>query len=299
MEGEEKITENSYEEEIENLNLPEEKIDSGSFSSSRKNKFLGFTILLVALVGLIWGNYLLIYNVKNPFAALIAYNAKNPVTDTSNYDISMSKDTDGDGLTDYEEINTYQTSPYLADTDSDELSDKEEVDRGRDPNCPGQGPCEGSSGSGGVVPSFAGMPSSAFVSTTPFESSRPTAAQIRQVLIAQGYPQDQIDQFSDQDLLDAFDKYVVSENTSSTPVSGFGQVTAQQSVASSTINSATSLNASSLEDLKKLTGAQIRQLMIKSQPSSESALKLISDDELKTMFISQLEKKINSTSTKS
>ena len=45
-------------------------------------------------------------------------------------------DTDQDGLNDFEELNFYQTSPYLPDTDSDGLSDKKELDEGMDPLCP-------------------------------------------------------------------------------------------------------------------------------------------------------------------
>lgn len=52
-----------------------------------------------------------------------------------------SVDTDGDGLTDYEEIFIYNTSAYLEDTDSDGLIDKEEVEKGSDPNCPVGGNC--------------------------------------------------------------------------------------------------------------------------------------------------------------
>lgn len=47
-----------------------------------------------------------------------------------------SKDTDGDGLNDWDELNLYKTSPYLADTDSDSFSDKQEIESGNDPTCP-------------------------------------------------------------------------------------------------------------------------------------------------------------------
>lgn len=50
--------------------------------------------------------------------------------------VDLVKDTDGDGLTDYNELNTYKTSPYLEDSDSDGFSDKVEIDSGKDPNCP-------------------------------------------------------------------------------------------------------------------------------------------------------------------
>jgi len=47
-----------------------------------------------------------------------------------------SKDTDGDGLSDYDEIYVYHTSPYIKDSDSDGIPDGVEVANGTDPNCP-------------------------------------------------------------------------------------------------------------------------------------------------------------------
>jgi hypothetical protein len=46
------------------------------------------------------------------------------------------KDTDRDGISDYDEQYVYRTSPYLPDSDSDGLSDSEEIAAGEDPNCP-------------------------------------------------------------------------------------------------------------------------------------------------------------------
>lgn len=57
--------------------------------------------------------------------------------------ISPSKDTDGDELTDVEEINIYKTNPYNADSDSDEISDALEIQKGTDPNCPEGKICQG------------------------------------------------------------------------------------------------------------------------------------------------------------
>lgn len=47
-----------------------------------------------------------------------------------------TKDTDGDGLSDYQEEYITQTSTYLNDTDGDGIPDKEEISRGTNPNCP-------------------------------------------------------------------------------------------------------------------------------------------------------------------
>ncbi|OGL73531.1 hypothetical protein A3F28_02275 [Candidatus Uhrbacteria bacterium RIFCSPHIGHO2_12_FULL_57_11] len=45
-------------------------------------------------------------------------------------------DTDSDGLSDYDELYLYRTSPYLEDTDSDGINDGAEANSGEDPNCP-------------------------------------------------------------------------------------------------------------------------------------------------------------------
>lgn len=47
-----------------------------------------------------------------------------------------AKDTDGDGLSDWDELYFYKTSPYLEDSDSDGFTDKQEIDNEKDPNCP-------------------------------------------------------------------------------------------------------------------------------------------------------------------
>lgn len=44
-----------------------------------------------------------------------------------------AKDTDGDGLNDYEEVKKYHTKPLLYDTDEDGLGDGTEVVNGFDP----------------------------------------------------------------------------------------------------------------------------------------------------------------------
>jgi len=47
-------------------------------------------------------------------------------------------DTDGDGLTDWEEFALYKTDPLKKDTDGDGFTDKEELDRGYNPLGPGK-----------------------------------------------------------------------------------------------------------------------------------------------------------------
>ena len=67
------------------------------------------------------------------------YQVDAPDANTNGYQdwvetlFSEGGDTDGDGLTDTDEVNTYCTDPLNMDTDGDWLTDKEEVDLGTDP----------------------------------------------------------------------------------------------------------------------------------------------------------------------
>jgi hypothetical protein len=45
----------------------------------------------------------------------------------------LGVDTDEDGLSDYDEVNTFFTSPFLEDSDSDGISDFDEIQEGTDP----------------------------------------------------------------------------------------------------------------------------------------------------------------------
>lgn len=66
--------------------------------------------------------------------------------DTNNEAALKSKDTDSDGLSDWDELNIYKTSPYLEDSDSDGIKDGAEVKNGTDPNCPEGRICYGAGG---------------------------------------------------------------------------------------------------------------------------------------------------------
>jgi len=49
-------------------------------------------------------------------------------------------DTDGDGLSDYTEVNTYKTNPKSMDTDGDGYTDADEIMNGYNPNGSGKMP---------------------------------------------------------------------------------------------------------------------------------------------------------------
>jgi len=140
----------------------------------------------------------------------------------------MASDTDKDGLSDWDELNTHKTSPYLEDSDGDGFSDKEEIENGKDPNCPldrdcyGLGIVEGDENlvadksteqsKGDTASSPAGAStqeknSSAGSSTTEEETlqmilnGEVDAATLRQILMSQGMTKEQLDKISDEVLM--------------------------------------------------------------------------------------------------
>lgn len=125
-------------------------------------------------------------------------------------------DTDKDGLSDYDELNIYKTSPFIEDSDSDGVLDKVEVDRGQDPNCPIGKDCSGSvltnpiatdntnkSEINSITPPTNVV--TATNNTSSSESLLPTdATSLRQVLVESGMDKTVLEQFSDSELLEAY-----------------------------------------------------------------------------------------------
>jgi hypothetical protein len=125
----------------------------------------------------------------------------------------QNRDTDKDGLSDYDEEYVYQTSPYLPDTDSDGVGDKKEIDDGFDPLCPKGQDCRGvtteqKENSGktedglkdGSVNVDNGLPDE-FKN----ELEKMTPEQIRQLLLESGQlTESQVEQIDDETLLKIF-----------------------------------------------------------------------------------------------
>jgi len=98
-----------------------------------------FAVLIVAL----WAAQLK-NNIYGPFNAPAGSNqvAQTGLDDQAAKDaVLKAKDTDGDGLSDYDELNLYKTSPYLEDSDGDGFKDGQEIKNNADPNCPAGRDC--------------------------------------------------------------------------------------------------------------------------------------------------------------
>lgn len=114
------------------------------FSGLVKGQKIALAVLaFFALIVLVYGASSLRAGIYGPFqlkTAAKSNTAANIDVGEKYNDLSdeqlKNKDTDKDGLSDYDELNSYKTSPYLEDSDSDGFLDKEEIDNNKDPNCP-------------------------------------------------------------------------------------------------------------------------------------------------------------------
>jgi len=129
-----------------------------------------------------------------------------------------AKDTDHDGLSDYDELNVYKTSPYLEDSDSDGYSDKQELESQNDPGCPFGQQCYVDSSlmteekDTDIMPVPMKSPESSAPKDVSTQinsaenvlSGQSDPATLRAVLSEYGMDQQALDQISDEDLMNTY-----------------------------------------------------------------------------------------------
>jgi hypothetical protein len=153
------------------------------------------------------------------------------------------KDTDQDGLSDYDELNVYKTSPYLADSDSDGMLDGKEISSSSDPNCPEGRQCyeSGLTDSDGTATSTIGnyieTASSSIISLTVPENVSGTdqqnlnnlvkgkidASTLRQTLLQYGMDPLVLDQISDEELMASYQDTLSQPNAQATSANSISQ----------------------------------------------------------------------------
>jgi len=202
-----------------------------NLDKNQKLALISLTFFGICLIGL-WG-YNLNNQIRGPFNPKVsaADSAASDTTQTSD-DKLKRQDTDGDGLSDYDEINVYHTSPYIADSDSDGIPDGVEVAQGTNPNCPQGKDCsaaaivaapvststaisEPASTDNSILSSGASTASSsADALSNALLSGKLDAATLRQVLINSGQvSKTDLDKISDADLLKAYQDQLSSNPT--------------------------------------------------------------------------------------
>ncbi|OGH59779.1 MAG: hypothetical protein A2725_02050 [Candidatus Magasanikbacteria bacterium RIFCSPHIGHO2_01_FULL_33_34] len=119
--------------------MESENYQTRKLSSGQK---VGFVLLMVfGILTLSMGALQMRNTIYNPFVIRpINYLSSQAFIDDSTRLQQM--DTDNDSLTDFEELEFYNTSPYLPDTDSDGIDDNIEIENGTNPLCAEGTDCE-------------------------------------------------------------------------------------------------------------------------------------------------------------
>ena len=211
--------------------------------AGRNQKLAAAGLAVFAVLIVILWSVQLKNNIYGPLNSNTAVSTEQAQIDSQTAsDLALkNKDTDGDGLSDYDELNIYHTSPYLADSDSDGINDGSEVKNGTDPNCP-QGRTCAASGvieGGGAATSTPALPSagnnalnniinqsntinptgqpSAAGGTAPLTNDQiqvlktMDAASLRQLLLEAGMPQADLDKISDAELMQSYNETLSSQ----------------------------------------------------------------------------------------
>lgn len=196
--------------------MPEEQGEVGL----RKEQKMGIVLLSVFAVFAVG---LGILQIRNTMYAPFALNSKVPYIVKEDIDTNealMYRDTDKDGLNDFDELYVYITSPYLADTDSDGIDDRTEIEKGSDPICAEGQLCADLVTNEDTLPNTSATLSATSTlgpppSTEDLDQLISNPAEIRKMLLASGFDKKILDQTSDAELMQMVKD--VLNSTSTTP----------------------------------------------------------------------------------
>jgi len=148
---------------------------------------------------------------------------KSDINNSQNISVTdqdlRNKDTDGDGISDFDELNIYLTSPYLEDSDSDGVWDGDEINSNKNPNCPVGRDCSEdeldiSEENKSLNDTASGIENNSIAPTGNSNGGSSDVEKVlkgqgdvetlRKMLLSSGMDQKILDQISDEDLLKAY-----------------------------------------------------------------------------------------------
>ncbi len=188
--------------------MPDQENSSVGLTKEQKT---GFVLLLVfALLAVGLG----IMQIRNTIYGPFSLNKSIPLSVKDELDPTVTlkfRDTDKDGLNDFDEIYVYNTSAYLLDSDSDGISDKSELEKGSDPLCAEGKSCEGPIMKGDVTLTngFASSslatsgvdPSAVAVQPVDLATMLQNPVEVRKMLVEAGMDVKILDSITDNELL--------------------------------------------------------------------------------------------------
>jgi hypothetical protein len=202
-----------------------------NLDKKQKLALAGLTVFAVLMV-VVW-----VVNLENEIKSSVTKTLAASVGSESNESTSSeeeatvdqeklkNQDTDKDGLSDWDELYTYGTSPYISDSDSDDINDGTEVKNGTNPNCPQGQICNVATSANSQATSSSSISSSSIIHSSSTSSStgtstvysqllsgQITASSLRQLLISSGVSKTDLDKISDEDLMSAYSEQLASSS---------------------------------------------------------------------------------------
>ena len=239
-------------------------------------------LVVIGFSTLYFGVWYIRQKITVPFEPVVSTNEESPSANATNGQVQSlrERDTDGDGLNDFDELNIYETSPYIADSDSDGLNDNVEIAGGTDPNCPQGQTCgrvltntTNTQAADELFPDL--VPAEMPDTPTTTDSSNLSADELREILKDAGVSAEEVDKISDEDLIATYQEVLAEQ--------GQGNATAVEGS-----------SAITYEELSSLSADDIRQILVESGVPQET-INQYDDATLIQIFQDSLEENVNAT----
>jgi hypothetical protein len=250
-------------------------------TSNKQKKIITVGVVIFGVLVLFLGFYQIKNKIYKPFDYLYKNDLKKNISQQSvNLDELKNKDTDKDGISDYEELNVYFTSPYLKDSDSDGVLDKAEIQVNTDPNCSPDKVCDRTG-----IPQTPKIERETEKSIS--ESSGLSIEEIKQILFKNGISQEQLNQVDDKTIREVYEKTV--KETGINPANLTSNSISEIPIDNS--NKISNLGNNSI-NLQNISVEQMREFLLQSG-INEAELKQIDDETLKQLFQKEIKETIN------
>lgn len=220
-------------------------------------------LAVLSFSALVLGAFQIMNTIRGPFVQPAAEEEDAAQLALAEDDKLKRQDTDQDGLSDFDELVTYNTSPFLKDSDSDGTEDRIEINQGQDPNCPVGRVC-GLVVNGNTNDNTNGSLAANANGSVPSLLTGSNIEALRQTLKDAGAPAYIIDNTDDATLLRTYQSIIGDDSNTNT-------------------NAGTFNDQELLGSLKDLKPAEIRDLL-KQGGADEAVLKDIDDGTLLDIF---------------
>jgi len=217
--------------------------DPHNYQNTVKRRAL-IVLVVFGFIAIYFGVWYIREQITVPFEPVVSTNEESTATNANSEQAKSlrERDTDGDGLNDFDELSIYETSPYISDSDSDGLNDNIEIAGGTDPNCPKGQTC------GRVLTNTTNTQAvdELFSDLLPAETpatdfSNFSVGELREILKDAGVAAEEVDKISDEELLATYQEVLAEDRQASgITAENYEEVTYEQ------------LSSMSADDIRKI-----------------------------------------------